>query len=247
MTLTPEPHDVYNPFRPVEDGHRARKHALVREVKRIIEHAALLDIETLPDSDLDELTSGARQLADRLEASPRFKGLADQRLPDMALAERSPFSGRSNPLAPPVSVELGDDGITRGSGVWTAAYEGPIGHLHGGFVAAAFDDLMGVAQIASGMGGYTGTLTVKMLRPTPLHARIDYEAHVDRVERRKIFVKGTASHGDDVLAECEIVFIAPAGGMPKEARLASRRAADAMSPATDAVSPATDDDTDTPG
>ncbi len=225
MTLSPEPRDTYNPFKPVEDDHRARKHALVREVKRIIEHSTLLDISSLADSELDDLTAEARRLADRLEGSPRFKGLADLPLPDMALVERSGFSGRSNPLAPPVSVEIGDDGVTRGSAVWTAAYEGPIGHLHGGFVAAAFDDLMGVAQIASGIGGYTGTLTVKMLRPTPLYERIDYEASVDRVEGRKIFVKGTSRHGDDVLAECEIVFISPVGGMTTEARLAARKMA----------------------
>ncbi|MFN8036413.1 MAG: PaaI family thioesterase [Acidimicrobiia bacterium] len=225
MTLSPEPRDNWNPFQPVEDSHRARKHALVHEVKRVVEHSALLDIGTLSDAALDDLTAEARHLADRLEASPRFEGLANLPLPDMALVERSPFSGRANPLATPVSMVLGDDGVTRGSAVWTAAYEGPIGHLHGGFVAAAFDDLMGMAQIASGIGGYTGTLTVKMLRPTPLHVRIDYEAAVDRIEGRKIYVLGTSRHGDELLAECEIVFIAPVGGFTAEARLAAEQMA----------------------
>ena len=81
---------------------------------------------------------------------------------------------------------------------------------------SAFDDLLGSAQTASGIAGYTGTLTVKMVRPTPLHERIDYEAGVDRVEGRKIFVWGTADCDGVRLAECEIVFIAPCdGGRPR--------------------------------
>jgi acyl-coenzyme A thioesterase PaaI-like protein len=85
--------------------------------------------------------------------------------------------------------------------------------VHGGFVAAAFDDLMGSAQTLSGIAGYTGTLTVRMLRPTPLERRIDYETGVSRVEGRKIFVWATAACGGQRLAEAEIVFIAPRSGV----------------------------------
>ena len=97
--------------------------------------------------------------------------------------------------------------------VWTDAYEGPPGCLHGGFVAAAFDDLMGVAQMASGNAGFTGTLTVRMRRPTPLHERIDYEAGVEKAEGRKITVWGKSWAGDTLLADATILFIAPKGGV----------------------------------
>jgi acyl-coenzyme A thioesterase PaaI-like protein len=129
---------------------------------------------------------------------------------DAMLAERSPISGRSNPLAPPLHLEM-TEGVTRAWAVWTDAYEGPPGCLHGGWVAAAFDDLMGLAQMASGKAGFTGTLTVKMLKPTPLNERIDYEAWLDHVDGRKIWCKATARHGDEVLGEAEIVFISPRG------------------------------------
>jgi len=79
-------------------------------------------------------------------------------------------------------------------------------------VAAAFDDLMGFAQMASGKAGYTGTLTVKMLRPTPLYKRIDYEARFDRMDGRKIWVTAGSWCGDEQLAEAEILFIAPKHG-----------------------------------
>ena len=61
-------------------------------------------------------------------------------------------------------------------------------------------------------GSYTGTLTVRMRRPTPLNRRLDYEAGVDRVEGRKIFVWGRCHDGDELLAEAEIVFISPRDG-----------------------------------
>ena len=91
--------------------------------------------------------------------------------------------------------------LTRGWAVYRAPYEGPPGCLHGGFVAAAFDDLLGWAQMASGKAGFTGTLTIKMRRPTPLEERIDYEAGVDRVQGRKIWCWGKSRCGSQLLAE----------------------------------------------
>jgi acyl-coenzyme A thioesterase PaaI-like protein len=105
------------------------------------------------------------------------------------------------------------DGVTRGHAVYTTPYEGPPGCLHGGFVAAAFDDMMGFAQMASGFAGYTGTLTVKMRRPTPLDRRIDFESGLDRVDGRKILCWGKSWDGDTLLCEATILFIAPREGL----------------------------------
>ena len=56
---------------------------------------------------------------------------------------------------------------------------------------------------------------MKMLRPTPLNKRIDYEAGVDRVDGRKIYVWARSRDADTLLAEAEIVFIAPKAGTPR--------------------------------
>ena len=215
MTLPLDPRAAYTTDDPTETEQRARKHALVREVKRVLEHTALLDIEDVPAAELDTLVVSARELADRLAGHPslaRFGGLASSAWADSQLMERSGITGRSNPLAPPLHLEMGEDGVTRGHATYGAAYEGPAGCLHGGFVAAAFDDLMGFAQMASGRAGYTGTLTVKMLRPTPLYKRIDYDASFDRIDGRKIYVSARSWDGDEQLAEAEILFIAPKDG-----------------------------------
>jgi acyl-coenzyme A thioesterase PaaI-like protein len=102
-----------------------------------------------------------------------------------------------------------DGPVTRASATYGAANEGPPGALHGGFVAAAFDDLLGVAQMASGDAGFTGTLTVKMRRPTPLHTPIEYEAGVTSKEGRKITCWGRSTANGELVAEAECLFIIP--------------------------------------
>lgn len=217
MPLPPDPRTTYDATDPVEDDHRARKHRLVKEVKRVIEAVAHLDaVEADPDA-VSALAEEAARLADRVEAMPSLHtkgGLAAVAGAQGALLERSGISGRANPLAPPVQWHV-EDGVTRGHATYTPAYEGPMGHVHGGFVAAAFDDIMGSAQMASGIAGYTGTLTVRMVRPTPLRSRIDYAAGVERVERRKIFVWGTADCGGERVGDASIVFVAPRHGLPR--------------------------------
>ena len=170
MTLQPDPREMYAFMDPAEDLARARKHELVSEVKRLIDLVAHIDVERADRDELAQLADDAAALADRLEPLPSLLevgGMAAQQGPQGALLERSGISGRANPLAPPMQWHPDGD-ILRGWATYSPAYEGPIGHVHGGFVAAAFDDLMGMAQMASGIAGYTGTLTVKMLRPTPL-------------------------------------------------------------------------------
>jgi acyl-coenzyme A thioesterase PaaI-like protein len=85
--------------------------------------------------------------------------------------------------------------------------------VHGGFVIAAFDDLLGVAQAASGTAGFTGTLTVRLVARTPLHERIDYEAGVQERSGRKVTVWGRSTLNGELLAEATGIFIAPRGGM----------------------------------
>ncbi|MHB8665090.1 MAG: PaaI family thioesterase [Acidimicrobiales bacterium] len=187
---------------------RAAKHRLVAEVRRLIEAVARVDIAGGVALPVDETAA----LADRVERLPHFAGgAAEAGLDDSRLLERSGMSGASNPLASPMQIWRADDCI-RGSAVYGYAYEGPPGCVHGGFVAAAFDDLLGSAQTLSGSAGFTGTLHVRMLRPTPLHQRIDYEGRVKSFVGRKIVATATASCADEVVAEAEGLFIIPRDG-----------------------------------
>ena len=119
----------------------------------------------------------------------------------------SPFVGTMNALAPPIAIEWLDDAIV-GRVTFGLAYEGPPGHVHGGFIAAGFDEVLGFVQTMSGQPGMTGKLSVAYRSPTPLARPLVYRARLERVEGRKVFVSATL-HADEVLcAEAEGLFIA---------------------------------------
>ena len=205
---------------PPEEGGRRAKHDLAEVTRRLIESIALLDVTGIGTDEVDALAAEVRELANRIDAAPslrRHGGAAMSPYPDGALTERSGISGRANPLSPPLRLRL-DGERTVGAAVYGEAYEGPPGCLHGGFVAAAFDDLLGCAQMASGTAGFTGTLTIKMRKPTPLNTRIDYEAGVTKVSGRRIVCWGRSTAEGQLLAEAEGIFITPPGGMapPRE-------------------------------
>jgi acyl-coenzyme A thioesterase PaaI-like protein len=196
LTWTPRPEP--------ESAGRAARHRLAEATRRLIEAVKSVD----PDGDVGALESVAddvSDLADRVAALPRV-GDRTPTSRDLALHERSPLAGAANPLAPPLEM-TGDGPLVRAHATFGAAYEGPYGRVHGGYVAAAFDEVMGCAQSGSGGLGFTGWLTVRMKRATPLYTRIDYEAGVTRVEGRKAWVTAR-SYADGVLvADAEALFI----------------------------------------
>jgi acyl-coenzyme A thioesterase PaaI-like protein len=120
--------------------------------------------------------------------------------------DHSPMLGRANPLAPPIELRL-EEGRIIGRATFGAAYEGPPGSVHGGFVAAAFDEVLGSTQSLSGAPGMTGRLTVHYRSPTPLHTELRFEGELVSVTGRKILTRGELFAGDILCAEAEGLFI----------------------------------------
>jgi acyl-coenzyme A thioesterase PaaI-like protein len=120
--------------------------------------------------------------------------------------DNSPLMGLSNPLAPPLHLEVQEDRVV-GTVTCGAAYEGPPGHVHGGYVAALFDELLGLTQSLSGEHGMTGRLTVHYRSPTPLNTELRVEGTLDRTSGRKILCTGRMYAGETLCAEAEGLFI----------------------------------------
>jgi hypothetical protein len=118
----------------------------------------------------------------------------------------SPVVGPLNAIAPPVVFTFDGERMS-GSGTLGAPYTGPPGTVHGGVVAMVLDELLGAVNACLGLGAYTGTLTVRYERPTPIGAELTFDAWVDRTEGRKVFTVGTISVGGDVTARADGVFI----------------------------------------
>jgi acyl-coenzyme A thioesterase PaaI-like protein len=120
--------------------------------------------------------------------------------------DHSPMLGQANPLAPPIQLWLEGDRIL-GTATFGAAYEGPPGCVHGGYVAAAFDEVLGSTQSLSGSPGMTGRLTVHYRKPTPLETELRFEGWIESVNGRKILTRGELRAGDVLCAEAEGLFI----------------------------------------
>lgn len=118
----------------------------------------------------------------------------------------SPFVGSLNPLSPPLLVDLVDDAIVA-TGNFSDQYEGPPGYVHGGVIAAVFDEVLGFTQSLTGRPGMTGRLVIHYRAPTPLHRELRIVGTIDRVEGRKIFTRGRLLDGDALCAEAEGLFI----------------------------------------
>lgn len=118
--------------------------------------------------------------------------------------------GARNPVAPPLVIHRDAGGV-----VWTeitlgAAYEGPPGHVHGGVCALVLDHVLGATAHEPGRPAYTGTLTLRYVRGTPL-GPVRVQAWVDRVEGVKTFAKGQITDSQGITVGAEGVFIKPRG------------------------------------
>ena len=118
--------------------------------------------------------------------------------------------GLCNPIAPPMVVHREDDGRCWSEFVLGSAYEGPPTLVHGGASALLLDHILGEAA-SEGMTKprFTGTLTLKYLRGTPL-GPLRAEAFVDRTEGVKTYARGFISDAAGITVEAEGIFIQPA-------------------------------------
>lgn len=189
-------------------GAWAERRRLAKAMREVIDRLVTSDA---PEAELRAAADALERYAQRLASHPRREmpaGYAETaNAGDVgAFFDFSPLIGLSNPMAPPISLHIEGD-VVRGSVTFGIAYQGPPGHVHGGFIAAAFDEVLGFAQSTTGHPGMTGTLTIRYRNPTPLHRELRFEARVLRVEGRKIFTEGQMYAGELLTAEAEGLFV----------------------------------------
>ncbi|HVF75224.1 MAG TPA: PaaI family thioesterase [Acidimicrobiales bacterium] len=187
---------------------RAARRHMGDAVRRLIER---LMSRAIPADALNEAAVAVEQLSARLaeyEGRRDLDGFGESAIAGTptALFDHSPEVGQGNPLAPPLVLTIDGDTVT-GRACFNAAYEGAPGCVHGGHVAAALDEVLGMANAMNGVPGMTGTLTVRYVRPTPLYTDLRFEGRVDRIDGRKIFTSGRVLDGEEVTAEADAVFI----------------------------------------
>ncbi|TYQ09351.1 UNVERIFIED_ORG: acyl-coenzyme A thioesterase PaaI-like protein [Gordonia westfalica J30] len=121
---------------------------------------------------------------------------------------RVDLPSRGNITLPPYEVvEASEDGVVAEL-VFRDFHLGGNAAAHGGHVAVAFDDLGGYASaVAIQHVSRTAYLNVQYRSITPLNTKLRVRAWADRIEGRKVFIKGTMHDGDRLCAEMDALFI----------------------------------------
>ncbi len=214
------------------DGKRGREHRrrLARALRGL---CAELVTSDAPDELFHEAAEAVEAYVERLRAEPRrVRRVAGSLEEEMRqgdggyhygdMADFSPVGGEANPLAPPVRLYKESGDVLVGKMMFSAAFEGGPGVAHGGFVAAAFDELLGLTQSLTGKAGMTARLKVRYRSPCPLQRELRLEGRVHKTEGRMIVARGTMHAGERLVADSEATFIVlePEAYREKVSRLA---------------------------
>ncbi len=213
-------HDDINPFAteeitPAFNDEWVAKRRVANAIKQLTE--AL--VTSSPS--IDTMHAIAEQLevtAEEFRGSPRIYGrfnwAASGEHGNFAQIshELNPLAGWSNPLAPPINDWIDGD-LAFGTCQCGWAYEGPPGSVHGGYVAAIFDQFLGMAQVLGGQPGMTGYLHINYHQRTPLNTELKLEAKLVKVERRKTIMRGEMYAEGVMTASAEGLFVQPRGGI----------------------------------
>jgi len=182
---------------------------LTDDVRELIQAALSTDAE--PDS-IDAARTAIRAATDTLRGTQRHESrVVRYVVGGRPVVWSNAVIGLRNAIAPPLTIHHEGDGTS----CWSEftlndAYEGPPGLVHGGVCALILDHVLGEAA-SEGLTKplFTGTITVRYVRGTPL-GRLRAEAAVERTEEIKSFVSGRLSDAEGVTAEAEGIFIRPA-------------------------------------
>ncbi|MEO3756869.1 PaaI family thioesterase [Mycobacterium sp. B14F4] len=178
---------------------------LAQSVRRLIDVSirSEADARTVKSA-MDKIDSAAAELGTSLhEGSFGLQHSSD----GQAMVWGNVVIGLRNPAAPPLTVHHEADGTVWAEFTLGAAYEGPPGHVHGGVCAMILDHVLGATAHKPGRPAFTGTLSVRYLRGTPLGRPLRAQARIERVEGAKTFAAGHISDDEGVTVQAEGIFI----------------------------------------
>jgi len=165
----------------------------------------------VPDADLRAAAELGASLRERVQGPPRPRWYENDAMAlsdgdRVAYLEQSPLRGRVNPIAPPLVLRVveseGGERRVSGHARLGAAYEGPPRGVHGGWVAAMMDELLGTAQGLAERQGVTAKLTVRFRHVTPLDEELRFESWVAEDRGRFLIARGTC-HAEGIFARVD--------------------------------------------
>jgi acyl-coenzyme A thioesterase PaaI-like protein len=184
---------------------------LATAVRRLMDASVVTDAD---DAEMLAVTEALDAISAQLEGADCVRLSHGTRWPSrekMVQGDRdhNPVAGPANPLSPPMHVTVGENDEVTAELTMRPIHEGPPGGVHGGWVATLLDQLLGIANIASGNPAMTGELTVRYRKPTPIGVPLVLTARTDAVDGRRVETSGEITADGVVTAEAVGLFIRP--------------------------------------
>ncbi|RRO17530.1 PaaI family thioesterase [Saccharopolyspora rhizosphaerae] len=178
---------------------------LAGRVRELVEAGVLTDVG---DEDLRQAAEHVAAATELLRGRTREDPMLLSYLDGNQVSVHNPVEGPGNPLAPPmVGLEVDGSGTTTSTALLSAAYEGPPGRVHGGWVASLLDHAVGRAVAVAGHPAMTVSLTVDYRRGTPHGVPLTINARFTGEEGRKVFATGEVVADGEVTAEARAILV----------------------------------------
>jgi acyl-coenzyme A thioesterase PaaI-like protein len=175
-------------------------------VRRLQDHARAVDAP-------DEVIAEA---ADQLEKLSALLTPYDSDEWESPSGRRMDLPMRGNILTVPMSARKTEDGRIRGWARFARFHLGRNGAVHGGAMGMLFDTMLGLTtvMVTGSRRQRTAYLKIDYRDIVPIEKELQFDAGVDRVDGRKIFVSGRLSDGETLLTEADALFVRLKPGQP---------------------------------
>jgi acyl-coenzyme A thioesterase PaaI-like protein len=201
-----------NPDLPDDEGLRAEAGAAIRNLGHaLVGHHAPPDLLSRIAATVNEHVGELKSLGRRVRPGEDMSNIDDwEQTPDgsvMTSYPDRPISGAASPWGVDLVITRNGDEVI-GRTTFRSAHEGAPGRVHGGVLAATFDDLFGFLNQLQEKRAFTGEITVRYEGPTPLNRPIELHARLLKTEGRKQFFEAEAFDGSIRFARSTATFIA---------------------------------------
>jgi acyl-coenzyme A thioesterase PaaI-like protein len=195
----------FNPPEPTKKG-GPDYGRFVDAVRKLQDHARAVDA---PDAVISDA-------ADRLEQLSALLTPYDADEWHSPSGRRMDLPVRGNVLTIPMDAHKTDDGRVEGWARFSRFHLGRNGAVHGGSLGMLFDTVLGLtASVLTGSRRQrTAYLKIDYRNIVPIEKELQFEAGIDNVDGRKMFVSGRLSDGDTLLTEADALFVRLKPGQP---------------------------------
>ncbi|MDT5225522.1 MAG: hypothetical protein QOG19_2929 [Mycobacterium sp.] len=195
----------FNPPQPTKKG-GPDYGRFVDAVRKLQDHARAVDA---PDAVISDA-------ADRLEQLSALLTPYDADEWHAPSGRRMDLPVRGNVLTIPMDAHKTDDGRVEGWARFSRFHLGRNGAVHGGSLGMLFDTVLGLtASVLTGSRRQrTAYLKIDYRNIVPIEKELQFEAGIDNVDGRKMFVSGRLSDGDTLLTEADALFVRLKPGQP---------------------------------